>query len=246
MALATQKLNRQSVSVQVRDDLRRRIAAGEIASGDQLMSEHECAEAYGVSRASVREAYRLLEQEGLIVVRRGFGRFVLPNAQQQMAGSMTLFSSMTDFLVNAGYVPGTRVLSVVTRLPTTEECEALRLPAYRPVVYLERFRLGDGVPLVYSQSVFDARLLPGGADETDWSGSTIAMFAARGHRVLSSVMDVQAVNLPAEVAAEHALSPCAPWLLLVGISFDAKGNPFLLSRDWVRGDIRTLHVVQRG
>jgi GntR family transcriptional regulator len=245
MALRTQKLNRRSVVMQVRDDLRRQVATGELVSGDQLPPEIECAAAYGVSRTTVREAYGLLEQEGLVVLRRGQGRFVLPTARQQMPGSITMFSSMTEFLRSKGYSVSSRVLSVGTRLPTQAEADALRLPPGRTVVHLERLRLGDGVPLVYSHNVFDAELLAGGVDQVDWSGSVIALFETLGQEVLTSVVEVQAVNLPAELAREHGLDTGTAWLYLDGTTFDEKGNPNLLSRDWVRGDIRTLHVVLR-
>ena len=58
MAVAPEKINRRPVALQVRDDLRRRVATGDLAGGDQLPPEIECAEAYGVSRATVMNHLR--------------------------------------------------------------------------------------------------------------------------------------------------------------------------------------------
>ena len=51
--------------------LRRRIVRGELSEGDQLPSESVLIEQFAVSRPTLREAFRVLESEGLITVRRG-------------------------------------------------------------------------------------------------------------------------------------------------------------------------------
>src|SRR3954451_21022363 len=52
-------------------DLRRQIVRGDLASGATLPSEVQLMEQYGVSRPTLREAFRILESESLIGVRRG-------------------------------------------------------------------------------------------------------------------------------------------------------------------------------
>ena len=52
------------------------IREGKLKAGDQLPSERELAETFKVSRASVREALRALETQGLVVSRTGTGTFV--------------------------------------------------------------------------------------------------------------------------------------------------------------------------
>jgi GntR family transcriptional regulator, transcriptional repressor for pyruvate dehydrogenase complex len=52
-------------------DLRRQIVRGDLTSGATLPSEVQLMEQYGVSRPTLREAFRILETEALITVRRG-------------------------------------------------------------------------------------------------------------------------------------------------------------------------------
>jgi GntR family transcriptional repressor for pyruvate dehydrogenase complex len=52
------------------------IQDGRLKPGAQLPSERELAETFKVSRASVREALRALEAEGLVTSRTGMGTFV--------------------------------------------------------------------------------------------------------------------------------------------------------------------------
>jgi GntR family transcriptional repressor for pyruvate dehydrogenase complex len=63
-------------SVEVKAQLMRAIEAGDFKPGEQLPSERELGEAFGVSRVSVREAIRALEAIGLVEVFQGRGCFV--------------------------------------------------------------------------------------------------------------------------------------------------------------------------
>src|ERR1700676_4225945 len=51
--------------------LRRQIVRGELQEGDALPPETILMDTFGVSRPTLREAYRVLESEGLIDVHRG-------------------------------------------------------------------------------------------------------------------------------------------------------------------------------
>lgn len=55
----------------ISEKLRRRIVLGELQAGDALPSETELMSEFNVSRASLREAFRVLEAEALIEVKRG-------------------------------------------------------------------------------------------------------------------------------------------------------------------------------
>jgi GntR family transcriptional repressor for pyruvate dehydrogenase complex len=58
---------RAPVYVQIAEQLREAILSGTLAGGEPLPTERELAESFGASRASIREALRSLEAQGLIV-----------------------------------------------------------------------------------------------------------------------------------------------------------------------------------
>jgi DNA-binding FadR family transcriptional regulator len=55
----------------VASHIRRRIVQGDLKQGDALPSESALMEEFEISRPTLREAFRILESEGLITVRRG-------------------------------------------------------------------------------------------------------------------------------------------------------------------------------
>jgi GntR family transcriptional regulator, sialic acid-inducible nan operon repressor len=59
------------MSDQVAAQIRRMIARGELVDGDWLPTEAELIRQFGVSRPTLREAFRLLEGDSLVTIRRG-------------------------------------------------------------------------------------------------------------------------------------------------------------------------------
>ena len=66
MSMQFDKLNVLSAYQIVSRQLRRMIDAGSLKAGDQLPTEAELAEQFGVNRSTVREGIRQLENEGLV------------------------------------------------------------------------------------------------------------------------------------------------------------------------------------
>ncbi len=70
---------------QIADELRTLILAGDLADGESLGHEPDLVQRFGVSRPSLREALRILETEGLIVVVRGVhGGVVVQHPDERM------------------------------------------------------------------------------------------------------------------------------------------------------------------
>jgi GntR family transcriptional repressor for pyruvate dehydrogenase complex len=79
--------------------LRGRIVRGELKEGDSLPSEQELMEQFEVSRPTLREAFRILETESLIAIRRGSkgARIVAPSVDvaARYVGLLLQFSKTT-------------------------------------------------------------------------------------------------------------------------------------------------------
>jgi DNA-binding GntR family transcriptional regulator len=62
--------------LQVADDLRREIAAGEFTPGQKLPSGRELARQYGVAPMTINHAMAVLRDEGIVISYQGRGVFV--------------------------------------------------------------------------------------------------------------------------------------------------------------------------
>src|SRR6188474_1964165 len=77
-------LDKTTISIQVAQELRRRILAGHYPQGVKLQQEQIAAE-LGVSRSPVREALGQLEAEGLVVLTPQKGAQVSPISRAEIA-----------------------------------------------------------------------------------------------------------------------------------------------------------------
>ena len=79
------------------DQITSLIESGHLQIGDKLPSERELMDQLGVSRASVREALRVLESQGLIIVQPGKGAFIAGTVSQA-----DVLESLVNWLKSSG------------------------------------------------------------------------------------------------------------------------------------------------
>ena len=131
---------------QIETDLRRRLVAGEF--DERFPTDHELTEAYAVSRHTVREAIRHLNQSGVLRRERGKGTVVDQAEFEQSLGTLySLFRSIED----AGVIQTSEVLTLAT-VENAAAAEQLQLPADAPLVLVERLRLAGGAPLAVDRA----------------------------------------------------------------------------------------------
>jgi GntR family transcriptional regulator len=233
---------RPTLAAHVRDEIQALIEAGSLGSGAQLPPEAELSERYGVARTTVREALKLLEQDGLVDVVHGRGRYVSSIGALGVGRPVTRFESATAMLASAGIHVRNLVLRVERGAATAEEAEALALDAGAPVVRLERIRMSGDRPLIYSQNTLPAEAVDDG-DGFDWSSSVVEQLARRGRAIASSLAEIRASALPEDAPRE--LDHSFPWLLIVERCLLADRRPVLYALDYHRGDVFSFDVVRR-
>ena len=76
-------IQRRKLFQEVLERLLERLRAGEFQPGDQLPSERELMQFYGVGRPAVREALQALERDGIVTITHGErARVALPSAER--------------------------------------------------------------------------------------------------------------------------------------------------------------------
>ncbi|AGA59937.1 transcriptional regulator [Thermobacillus composti KWC4] len=74
--MAIKKVKYQRVYENVIEQIKEMIIEGNLKPGDLLPTERELAQAFGISRGTLREAFRILERENLIEAKPGGGRYL--------------------------------------------------------------------------------------------------------------------------------------------------------------------------
>jgi len=75
--IAFDKVGRVLLPQRIADQIQEQITSHKLEPGDRLPSGRELSDQFGVSRQCVREAYKMLEERGLVAVVHGRGVFVL-------------------------------------------------------------------------------------------------------------------------------------------------------------------------
>lgn len=133
---------------QLREKLLNRILSGEWSPGTAMMTEHELAAEYSVSRQTIREAIRALRYEGVVEARRGSGTYL---REPLDGGPVTLRRDRALAVDDRGSAWSTRHVRQETR-PVGEAEKALEVAIGTPVEVTEKLRLRDGRPFCLTYS----------------------------------------------------------------------------------------------
>src|SRR5215217_9511979 len=141
------RAERKTLTEIAEHELRQAIARGTFRPGTQLPTEAELCQLLGVSRTVVREALRVLEEDGLVARRHGVGTFVrnLP-----IIKNLNFNFGITEMIESAGLKPGTSNLAIKKETADKVKAEQLHVELGTPLMTIERVRTADGRPVVHS------------------------------------------------------------------------------------------------
>src|SRR5215218_6453472 len=145
--LRSARSERKTLTQIAQQELRQAIIGGTFRPGSQLPTEAELCEMLGVSRTVVREALRVLEEDGLVTRRHGVGTFV---RDRPILKNLNFNFGITEMIESAGLTPGTSHLAIRSESADPDQAEQLRVPLGTPLVTVERVRTASGRPVVYS------------------------------------------------------------------------------------------------
>lgn len=212
--------------------IRRAIQAGDLKPLDALPGERDIAEAFGVSRVTVRKALAALVASGLLRQRQGSGTFVAP-APQRVEQPLSRLTSFSEDMQLRGLDPTVAWLGCEVSLASPQEAMRLLLSPSERVARLRRLRLAGGVPMAIEHATVPARYLP---DPQQVEHSLYAVLEARGVRPVRALQRLSAANLAGEDAVLLGVPTGAAALAIERISFLASHEPVEFTQSWYRGD----------
>jgi len=219
--------------------LTRAIESGVYRPGDPLPSEPVLSEQLAVSRPTLREALRLLQERGLIQRKHGKGTFV---RERPILKELNQNFGITSMIRAAGYTPSTGESAVVVTPADADIASRLGLEVGAPVCQVERVRLADGRPVVFSIDIFpdgvlareDIEALVAGKEKSFYS----VLHKKAGLTISRGDADLAPCKATPRVRTLLEVKPGVPLLCIRQVDFDQRGRPAVYSiefhvADWV-------------
>jgi len=221
---------------QIQELIRHRISTGEYPYGRQIPSEHELCRQFHVSRVTLREAFRKLVEDKLLVKVAGKGTFVTPEPGKRL--TRVKYAGFIEDLQE-------RVLSLTvaevesTRISPTDELRTvLQLGASATeLVVFKRLRHIEGEPFSYTLNYLPASI--GDRISVEQLHSVPLLKILREDLQIPIVRaheTIEAAPADPEIASKLNIAVMFPVMHMKRVMFTTKDRPFELVETFYRAD----------
>ena len=219
--------SRAPLYLQLQRVLRSAIERQVLAPDEALPPERELAEAYDVSRVTVRKALDGLVHARLLTRRQGAGTFVAARVEKNFA----TISSFTEDMLSRGRQPHSEWISKSEGTVMPEEALAFGFGPGTPVYRLVRIRYADG----QSMALEHATVPKDSLTSLEAVGESLydALGSARPVRVLQRL---RAVLFTPEQSELLGIEPGSAGLEIERRGFAADGRTVEFTKSYYRGD----------
>ncbi|WP_431029526.1 GntR family transcriptional regulator [Lysinibacillus sp. LZ02] len=239
----TIKTDHRHLYLQVIDRLKSDIEKGVYQENQKLPSEFELSKSLGVSRATLREALRLLEEENVIVRRHGVGTFV--NPKPVFTSGIEQLSSISSMIEKAGMEPGSIFMSAMEDEPTENDLNRFQTDIDDNVITIERVRTADSEPVVYCIDKVPSSYLPKQFLKNEDLSIFSALEKSGQIRVAYAITYIDPVGYHEVVSPILKCGPETALLVLKQLHYDDNDKVVLYSKNYFRADKFSFHVVRK-
>lgn len=213
--------------------------------GERLLSEPMLAKQLNVSRATLREAMRAFEGQGLIRRRQGIGTFVVGPAAVIESGLEVLQSIETMAQnINLNVTMGT--LHIDQMNADANLAEELEVEVGSPLVRVQRVILGDKCPVAYLVDILPENILTTSDLDDGFTGSVLDKLLQRGSpKLQKSHTEINAVAAPNEIARALEIQRGDVLMMFQAHLYDDTGRIVNFSKSYFIPGHFSFHVVRR-
>jgi GntR family transcriptional regulator len=244
--LKSTKSERKTLTELAQQELRQAITGGIFRPGSQLPTEAKLCEMLGVSRTVVREAIRVLEDDGLVARRQGVGTFV---RKHLILKNLNFNFGITEMIESAGLKSGVSHLAVQKESADEEKAEQLRVQLGTPLITVERVRTANGRPVVYSVDTLTEALI----QRADFDPELLRaesiyniLQTSLGHVIEYGIARLLPAAAPLHVSEKLQLPPNAITLYIVQTDYSSEDQPLVFSCEYHLPDAFDFFVWRRG
>jgi len=183
---------------QLADYIKKQISGGVYQPGDVLPSETDYIRDFNVSRTTVRLAFGLITNAGLVRREQGRGTIVVPQVYTQLP----YLTSFTEEARRYGRTPGVALLSQSEEQVSLNAAGALSLSTDTRVLKVTRLRMVDGEPIGISRSWMNTVKFPSLANLDYSSVSLYRLFEREMGLSIRSAKEIIRADLAEEADAQ--------------------------------------------
>jgi len=154
----------QPIYKQVYQSIKEKIEKEVYPVGMLLPTESELQQEYSVSRTTIRRTIALLQADGLIRVKQGYGTEILRNKVSQCMNSIT---SVSESLRKMGREVGVGNMYIERVHATYELAEELKVEVGDPLILINRIQTSDGMPITIAKNYIPEKFVPGIINEEE-------------------------------------------------------------------------------
>lgn len=213
-------------------------------AGQRLPSEPELARELGVSRATLREAMRTFETQGLIRRRQGAGTFVVGQVPVMESG-LEVLESLETMARRLHLEISVSDLQIERVLADQEHATGLTVPEGTRLTSVRRVIRADGRPVAYLVDTLpESFLSPEQLPET-FKGSVLDFLLERGDPLTVSRAAISAIGASAEVARALEIQRGDVLLRFISQLYLVDGRVIDYSQSYFIPGYFNFHVVRR-
>lgn len=217
----------------------------ETPPGERLLTEPELAKQLNVSRATLREAMRTYETQGLIYRHQGSGTFVIHPSQVIDTG-LEVLESIETLSKRIGLEVSMGELQI-EYIPACEEyAEALSIQKDAPVLVVSRVIQAEGRPVAFLIDVLPEDLLAADELESGFTGSMLDLLLTRGTPALvSSRCEINAVQAESDIAKAMRIQRGDVLLRFIAYLYSINGQVVDYSYSYFLPGYFNFHLIRR-
>jgi GntR family transcriptional regulator len=213
-------------------------------AGQRLVSEPALAKQMGVSRATLREAMRTFETQGLIRRRQGAGTFVVGKVPVIDAG-LEVLESLETMAQRMGLKVTVSDLHIEQVEADQKVGEALDVLEGTRLTRVRRVIRADSRPVAYLVDTLPAEILEPEALPNRFTGSVLDYLLSSGIDLRLSRAAISATNAPADVAKALEIQRGDVLLHFASQLYDANGKAVDHSMSYFIPGYFHFHVNRR-
>jgi GntR family transcriptional regulator len=213
-------------------------------AGQRLLSEPELAKQLGVSRATLRDAMRTFETQGLIRRRQGSGTFVVGKVQALDSG-LEVLESLETMAKRLNLEITLSKLSVEPIIANEDSAANLNLEVGARLLCVRRVILADSRPVAYLADTLPEDVLQMNDLPSDFHGSVLDFLLGRGDSLKTSRANISAIGAAADVAKALEIQRGDVLLHFYSQLFDEHGRVVDYSLSYFIPGYFHFHVVRR-